>query len=148
MGGGVEGKALVPSFLSLTSLSLSLSPHPTQTDQVGCDPPGWRRRFWTRAQTWRRGVPRRETRPYTLRREPARFRSTIRPGGNPGANLKSISHRCYLREVAFEWESTKTSIHLLLACPQGGVRHSNTRVVHHPGDNMRENASSQKWTPP
>ena len=23
------------------------------------------------------------------------------PGGNPGANLKSISHRCYLRKVAF-----------------------------------------------
>jgi len=23
------------------------------------------------------------------------------PGGNPGANLKSISHRCYLFEVAF-----------------------------------------------
>ena len=26
------------------------------------------------------------------------------PGGNPGANLKSISHRCYLFEVAFVWE--------------------------------------------
>ena len=24
------------------------------------------------------------------------------PRGNPGANLKSISHRCYLRDVAFE----------------------------------------------
>ena len=24
------------------------------------------------------------------------------PGGNPGANIKSISHRCYLREIAFE----------------------------------------------
>ena len=23
--------------------------------------------------------------------------------GNPGANLKSISHKCYLREVAFEY---------------------------------------------
>ena len=31
--------------------------------------------------------------------------------GNPGANLNSISHRCYLREVACEWELTeKTSI--------------------------------------
>ena len=29
------------------------------------------------------------------------------PGGNPGANLKSISHRCYLFEVAFVWELTK-----------------------------------------
>jgi len=25
-------------------------------------------------------------------------------GGNPGAILKSISHRCYLFEVAFVWE--------------------------------------------
>jgi hypothetical protein len=29
------------------------------------------------------------------------------PGGNPGANLKSISHRYYLREVGFEGELTK-----------------------------------------
>ena len=29
------------------------------------------------------------------------------PGGKPGANLNSILHRCYLREVAFEWELTK-----------------------------------------
>ena len=28
------------------------------------------------------------------------------PGGNPGANLKSISRRCYLRDVAFELELT------------------------------------------
>ena len=28
------------------------------------------------------------------------------PRGNPGANLKSKSYRCYLREVAFEWELT------------------------------------------
>ena len=26
---------------------------------------------------------------------------TPHPGGNPGANLKSISHRCYLFEVEF-----------------------------------------------
>ena len=32
--------------------------------------------------------------------------TTCHPGGNPGANLKSISHRCYLQEVAFEWELT------------------------------------------
>ena len=29
-----------------------------------------------------------------------------RPGGNPGANLKSITHRIYLREVAFEYNLT------------------------------------------
>ena len=32
------------------------------------------------------------------------------PGGNPGANLKSISHRCYPFRVAFTWELTKDTI--------------------------------------
>ena len=35
------------------------------------------------------------------------FQVAPHPGGNPGANLKSISHRYYLREVALEWELTK-----------------------------------------
>ena len=42
------------------------------------------------------------------------------PGGNPGANIKSISHRCYLFEVAFVWELTKETIRLPLGCIQGG----------------------------
>ena len=37
-----------------------------------------------------------------------------------GANLKSISHRCYLFEVAFVWELTKETIVLPLGCLQGG----------------------------
>ena len=47
------------------------------------------------------------------------------PGGNPGANLRSISHRCCLREVAFEWELTKETIYSPLGCLQGGneVKH-------------------------
>ena len=40
----------------------------------------------------------------------------IYPGGNPGANIKKISHR----EVAFEWELTKETIYLPLGCLQGG----------------------------
>ena len=44
------------------------------------------------------------------------------PGGNSGANFKSISHRCYLREVAFEWELTKEIIYLPLDYLQGGKR--------------------------
>ena len=44
----------------------------------------------------------------------------LHPGGNPGPNLKSISHRCYLREVAFVWELTKETIVLPLGCLQGG----------------------------
>ena len=35
------------------------------------------------------------------------FNEFSHPGGNPGANLKSISHRCYLFEVAFASELTK-----------------------------------------
>jgi len=36
------------------------------------------------------------------------------------ANFKSISHRCYLFEVAFVWELTKETIDLPLVCLQGG----------------------------
>ena len=43
------------------------------------------------------------------------------PGGRPGANLKSISHKCDLREVAFAWELTKETIHLPLGCLQGRI---------------------------
>ena len=42
------------------------------------------------------------------------------PGVELRANLKSISHRCYLFEVAFVWELTKETIHLPLGCLQGG----------------------------
>ena len=43
------------------------------------------------------------------------------PGGDPGANSKSISHRCYLREVAFEWGLTQETIYLPLSCLQVGL---------------------------
>ena len=36
------------------------------------------------------------------------------------ANLKSISHRCHLFEVAFVWELTQETIDLPLGCLQGG----------------------------
>jgi len=39
------------------------------------------------------------------------------PGGNPGANLKSISHRCHPILVV---ELTKETIDLPLGCLQGG----------------------------
>jgi len=44
------------------------------------------------------------------------------PRPNPGANLKTISHRCYLFEVAFVWDLTKKPIDLPLGCLQGGPR--------------------------
>ena len=38
------------------------------------------------------------------------------PGGNPGANLKSISHRCHPILVAFAWELPEETINLPLGC--------------------------------
>ena len=42
------------------------------------------------------------------------------PGGNPGANFKSISHRCHPMLLAFVWELTKDTINLPLGCLQDG----------------------------
>jgi len=46
------------------------------------------------------------------------------PGGNPGANLKSISHRCHPILVAFVWKLTKETIYLP-GLPPGWIRASN-----------------------
>jgi len=45
----------------------------------------------------------------------------IRPGGNPGTNLSSISYRYHLILVAFVWELNKETINLPLGCLQGGM---------------------------
>ena len=50
-------------------------------------------------------------------------RAYTHPGENPEANLKSISHRCYLFEAAFVLELTKETIVLPLGCPQGGIQY-------------------------
>ena len=42
------------------------------------------------------------------------------PWSRVEGNLQSISHRCYLFEVAFVLELTKGTIHLPLTCLQGG----------------------------
>ena len=47
--------------------------------------------------------------------------SASHPGGNPGANLKSISHKCHPILVAFVWELAKETIHFPLGCLQGGI---------------------------
>jgi hypothetical protein len=61
-----------------------------------------------------------------LSRADANLESALTPANHPGvelrANLKSISHRCRLFEVAFVWELTKETIHLLLGCVQGGYQ--------------------------
>ena len=67
----------------------------------------------------------------------------IHPGGNLGANLKSISHRYYLREVVFEWEFTKETIHLPLGCLQSGS--SNRGKTVDPGGYPK--SLSTEWVP-
>ena len=42
------------------------------------------------------------------------------PWRQPRGKLYVNLHRCYLREVAFEWELTKETIYLPLGCLQGG----------------------------
>ena len=49
---------------------------------------------------------------------------TGHPGGNPGANLKSISHRCHPILVASVWKLTKETINLPLGRFQSGVPRS------------------------
>ena len=46
----------------------------------------------------------------------ARMATRLESGGNPGANLKSISHRCYPILVAFVRELAKETIDLPLGC--------------------------------
>ena len=58
----------------------------------------------------------------SVREAPPQVRALDHPGGNPGANLKSISHRCHPILVACVWELTKNTINLPLGCLQGGER--------------------------
>ena len=55
----------------------------------------------------------------------------IHSGGSPGENLKSVFHRCYLREVAFECELTQEIFYLPLGCLQGGVLEYRFRYAEH-----------------
>jgi len=62
--------------------------------------------------------------------------ATNHPGVELRANLKSISHRCHLFEVAFAWGLTKETIHLPLGCLQGGSIPTNSPgrillLIHH-----------------
>jgi len=50
------------------------------------------------------------------------------PGGNPGSNLKSISHRCHPILVAIVWELTKESIDLSLGRRRACSRTASSRA--------------------
>ena len=99
-----------------------------------------------------------------------RFEVNNHPGGNPGENVKSTTHRCHPILVAFVWELTKETINLPLGCLQEemkrrpGARSAPRRAIrvlpaawrfevnkeeeNHPGDNIRANGTSQKWITP
>ena len=51
------------------------------------------------------------------------------PGGNPGVNVKTISHECYLEGVAFVYELTKETIDL----PLGWFDHRLCATTDHDG---------------
>ena len=69
-------------------------------------------RFWPRLEL------------FSSPRRPRGVQGPRHRGRHPGvelrANLKSISHRCHLFEMAFVWEVTKETIQLPLGCLQGG----------------------------
>ena len=52
----------------------------------------------------------------------------IHAGVELRANLKSISHRFHLFEVAFVWEMTKETIHLPMGCLQGSYGEGHLEV--------------------
>ena len=57
------------------------------------------------------------------------------PGGNPWASLTSISHRCCILEVAFEWVLSKETIYLPLGCLKCGlIREGRTDALFDVGD--------------
>ena len=72
--------------------------------------------------------------PWDTQRKQARVIN--HPGGNPGANPRSISRRCHLREVAFVWELTKETIDLSLGCLQGGKRCTVLATLWNAGNQM------------
>jgi len=77
-----------------------------------------------------------------------RVSELIHPGGNPGANLKSISHRCHPILVAFAWDLTeKTSICPWVASRVAGFRAHLLGVLSDP-DPLPQPAPTSPCTPP
>jgi len=80
----------------------------------------------------------------------ARDRHSTHPGVELRANLKSISHRCYLFEVAFVWELTKETIDLPLGRLQGGAPSARDRHRTSTSDKTLPrdgSAADRPWSP-
>ena len=57
----------------------------------------------------------------SLKQRSVSSKHTSHPRGNQWAHLNAIFHRCYLREVIFEWKLTIETIYLPMGGLQGGV---------------------------
>ena len=68
----------------------------------------------------------------------------LHPGVELGANLKSISHRCHLLEVAFVWDLTEETINLPLGCLQGGPQFCDFRRIRSPLSSERGTCKTVK----
>ena len=66
------------------------------------------------------------------------FMPALHPGGDPGANLKSISHRCHPILVAFIWELTKENLDLPLGRLHGTDSLNNDAACTDVGDGAAE----------
>ena len=60
---------------------------------------------------------------------PPAERTVNRPGGNPGAHIKSVSHRCYPRKGVIEWQLTKETRCVPLGCLQDGNVRANSAAL-------------------
>ena len=71
----------------------------------------------------------------------------VHPGVESRANLKSISHRCHLFEVAFVWEMTEETIDLPLGCLQGGLAAGNPDLHRPPRRAESERTADVDYSP-
>ena len=74
----------------------------------------------------------------SLKQRSVSSKHTSHPGGTQWANLNTIFHRCYLREVIFEWELTIETIYLPMGGLQGGVSEQK-RCWYYRGTSLTEN---------
>ena len=63
---------------------------------------------------------------YAIVKQPILLLLRYHPGGDPGADRKSISHRCHLILVGFVFELTDKTINFSLGCLQGGYSRYST----------------------
>jgi len=123
-----DGGTHFATLLTITSSSSSNAPcAPSggvggflRRDRLGSAPRSLRGRLSLSAPQKPCGCTPPSVSPYSDTRGPA-LSSLTHPGGNQGANLKSISHRCHPILVAVVWELTKKNILFAPGLPPGSL---------------------------